>query len=570
VDLIGDWLEVRFEHDVAISGPIRLLDARRISPGKWLVPASRIAALGAAVRGFPFEWTTGAREALDAAIARERWAVQQDRDGLAAKKGQLPSPGLLPQGLMPHQAVAAQFLAVRDGALLCDEQGLGKTFSALAAFQVIKAQGNADRLVVVCPNSLKSTWAREAAERFPEWTVSVSSGSKAQRRRAYGADADIYIANYEAARTDRAELRLLLGRAKSVLACDESHSAKNPDSRTVSALEFIRGSATKVWVMTGTPITNRLTDCYTQVHLADGGRLLGSRVTFWDKYGRNPGRNEAQDLQSRLSTIVLRRTKDDVLDLPERMFEDREIRLTGEQGRLYRQMRDSFYGEIAAMDEVGFASKTMNILTRLLRLVQIASNPRLVVPGYTGDPAKFVELDSLLEDLIEGNGRKVVLWSYYVRNIREFLVRYDRYHPVAIFGEVELAERTRAVERFQEDDSVRLFIGNPQAAGTGLTLNAAHHAIYETLSWRYDLYAQSLDRIHRIGQGHPVTYHRLFGEGTIDLGISESLERKRLMASDAMGDDIRGLEPTRQALLAMLAPAPASEGTSAKMPDSHG
>lgn len=508
--------------------------------------------LDSALRERDFVWDDGAATAVAEARAAERRADDQDALALVIKQGAVASDSPMLGGLMPHQRIAAEFLAARDGALLCDEQGLGKTLSALAAFGLCVERGLADRLVVVCPNSLKAMWAREVASRFPTWQVSLAEGTKPHRRRAFGTEALVYLTNYEAVRSDKADLRLLLGRARSVLVCDESHAAKNPDSQTLRALEFVRGAAAKAWIMSGTPVTNHLTDCYAQVTLADQGRLLGSRAAFESVYGQRDDAAAAQELQGRLAPILLRRTKDDVLDLPTRTFEDRAVDLVGRQAAMYESVRHGIFDDVSKMSDEDFHMNSATILTRLLRLSQIASNPRLVDPGYSDTPAKFLELDALLEDLVVENNRKVVLWSYYVDNLREFLVRYDRYGPVAIYGEIPLPERQAAVERFQQDESVRLFIGNPQAAGTGLTLTAAHHAIYETVTWRYDLYAQSLDRVHRIGQDKNVTYHRILAEGTIDEAIAASLERKGDLAAGVLGDHA---DPklSRREVLAMTA-----------------
>ena len=305
--------------------------------------------------------------------------------------------------------------------------------------------------------------------------------------------------------------------------------------------------------MSGTPIPNKLDDAYAQVFIADGGRLLGSREAFRRQFGGQRDPTEAAlELNVRLEPVMLRRTKEEVLDLPEKVFEERHVELRGSQRDLYNAYRGDLYDEIASLSPEEYRVSQPNVLTRLLRLSQIASNPRLVDPSFHGEPAKFTEIDSLLEELIVGNGRKVVLWSYYVRSIEEFLTRYERYDPVAIYGSIGMNERTRALERFQEDPGCALFIGNPQAAGTGLTLTASCYAIYETLNWRFDLYAQSLDRIHRIGQTRSVTYFNVLAAESIDLEILERLEKKRVLAGQVLGDFDRGVGIDQAEALEMI------------------
>jgi len=554
VEEAGNWLELRFTHDVALVHALRGLDARRLEMGVWRVPVVHAQQLVTRLEGFGLRWIGDAARLRESMLQREADLQREDRLGLMAKAGQSPlGSWRSPVDLFTHQRVAADFLAVRSSALLCDEQGLGKTLSALVGFWLLRRAGKAGRLLVVCPNSLKYSWRDEIGRFFPVWKVSVAQGYRAARHRAYQASADVYVTNYEAVRSDFSQLRLLLRQEPTILVCDESHAAKNPGSRTAWALSFLRSAAERVWMMSGTPVTNRMEDCYAQVTIADGGRTLGTRDQFWRRYVEREDRSRAaDDLKYALAPLMMRRTKEEALELPAKVFEVRHVELTGEQLSLYRAFRDNLYREVKAMSVQEFEAASGSMLTRLLRLSQVASNPRLVAPDFQGDTAKAKEIDTLLEDLIEANGRKVVLWSYYVRTIEEFLERFRKYDPVAVYGRIPIANRRDAVQRFQDDPSSVLFVGNPQAAGTGLTLTAAHYAIYETLTWRYDLYAQSIDRTHRIGQVRNVTYFKILAHDTIDMDIDANLEGKRRLASDILGDVDRLPHLRKDEVLAML------------------
>jgi SNF2 family DNA or RNA helicase len=558
VSLCGDWLELTFAHDIRITHALRGLGARRMTMGVWRVPLSALPELARRLEEFDFNWEGAAGEHHALQHRDEQsWRLEDER-GLMAKAGHsVFGDWEPPVELLPHQRPAVEFLAAKSGALLCDEQGLGKTLTCLTAFWLVRQLGDAERLLVVCPNSLKHTWEKEIQRFFPSWTVSIASGSKRARMRAYDARTDVHIANYEAARGDYAELRLLLRRRPTVLVCDESHHVKNATSRTTRALSFMRSAAAKVWVMSGTPIPNALMDAYSQVYVADGGRALGPIDAFDRRFGKAADqRRAAVDLNHALEPVLLRRTKDEVLDLPPRVFEERYVELAGEQRRLYDTIRKDLLNEVSGMSTREFEAGRSNVLTKLLRLAQAASNPRLVVPDFAGVPAKQREIDVLLEDIIEANGRKVVLWSYYVKTIEDLLKRYSRFQPVAIYGAVDLSERAAAVERFQTDPATALFVGNPQAAGVGLTLTAAHFAVYETLTWRYDLYAQSLDRIHRIGQERSVTYFSVLAAGTVDEDVLERLNKKRDTAAQVLGDVDR-VALDREEVLEILARTPA-------------
>ncbi len=555
VEVVGDWLELRFTHDPSLVQALHGLGARRLGTGWWRVPAVHGHHLVLKTERFGLRWLGEAAEVHRRALEREAELAHQDSLARQAKSGGLPfGPWRSDVALLAHQRVAVDFLTARVFGLLCDEQGLGKTLSALAAFVRLRERHEADVLLVVCPNSLKYSWRDEAMRFFPALTVSVARGYKPTRRRAYKATADIYVTNYEAARSDYAELRLLLRRARTVLVCDESHAAKNPSSRIVNSLMFIQSAAERIWMMSGTPVTNRLEDCYAQVAIADGGRTFGTRERFWQRFVDRQDRGAAiGDLKAVLDPMLLRRTKEEALDLPDKVFEVRQVELRGEQLHLYRAFRDNLYKDVKAMTPEQFKAASGTMLVRLLRLSQIASNPRLVAPDFVGDNAKTVEIDGLLEEVIEANGRKVVLWSHYVKTIEEFIARYAKYRPVAIYGAVPIEGRREAVTRFQGDPETMLFIGNPQAAGTGLTLTAAHYAIYETLTWRYDLYAQSIDRTHRIGQVRNVTYFNVLAHETIDEDIAESLDAKRVLAAEVLGDADREPRFTRERVLDMLA-----------------
>jgi SNF2 family DNA or RNA helicase len=558
VRFAGDWIEVTFPHDLRVTHALRGLGGRRMGIGVWQIPMAQLPELTRRLDEFDITWEGNAKDAhRDQESLELRWREEDDL-AMRIKAGEaVLGNWMSPVPLLDHQRAAVEFLASRHGALLCDEQGLGKTLSCLVAFWLVREQGKAKRLVVVCPNSLKFTWKNEIARFFPDWNVSMIAGYKRRRQQGYEQPADVYLVNYESARGDYAELRLLLRRTPTVLVLDESHTAKNVGSRTTRSLAFARSAAERVWIMSGTPVPNSLEDAFSQVFLADGGRTLGSHENFRRRFVRAADQDRAiADLKVALEPVLLRRTKDEVLDLPEKVFEDRFVQMKGRQRELYETIRLDLLGEIKGMSDQEFRAGRPNVLTKLLRLSQAASNPRLILSNFNDDPAKQLEIDALLEELIGGNGRKVVLWSYYVDTIEDLLERYAEYEPVAIYGAIPIAERSAAVERFQEDPAAMLFVGNPQAAATGLTLTAAHYAIYETVTWRYDLYAQSLDRIHRIGQDRTVVYFNILAADSVDLDITASLERKRDVAANLLGDFDRSTGIGRDEVMAMLSRRP--------------
>ena len=441
--------------------------------------------------------------------------------------------------LMAHQEEGVRFLTQRRGGILAFEQGLGKTLTAIDAFRDLRGRGLVDHMVVICPNSLKDNWAGEISRFAPTLQVRIVGGSGRDRRAGFAsADEEVVIVNYEAARADIAPVRAMMRRLRPVLVLDESHHVKNHRSLTSIAARQFAPLAAFRWLLTGTPVTNSPSDIHAQLSVVADVNPLGPYEVFMLDYGDSgTSRHKQKKLAELLKPHVLRRTKQECLSLPSKSFVDLSVPLPGWQRRMYDAVRDGILDEVRGMSGDAFRAYAPTALTKLLRLAQIASDPALVVPNEEREPAKLAELDRILDELIRAKRCKVILWSYYVNTITRLAARYRHLGVVTLFGGVPASERQALVQSFQEDSGVRLFVGNPAAAGTGFTLTAATYAIYETLTWRYDLYAQSQDRNHRIGQQAPVTYVRLLAADTIDFVIAESLARKSRMARRLVGDE---------------------------------
>jgi SNF2 family DNA or RNA helicase len=448
----------------------------------------------------------------------------------------LPKPISTP-ALMSHQIEGVEFLLTHKSGLLAFEQGLGKTRVAIEAFARLQDDGVVDLMLVLCPNSLKRNWVAEIELYAPGTSTLIVEGpARARRESTAQASATVVIIGYESARKDITAVRALLTQRRGVLVLDESHYAKNTASLTATAAEYFASLSAYRWLLTGTPVTNSVADLYSQITIVANSRALGSLAAFTATYGGANGSARHAQLADRVKPYLLRRTKDECLDLPDKTFVDIRVELPAWQRSLYDAMRDDTIAEVEGMTADQFRAFAPTALTRLLRLSQLASNPRLLVKGEQRTPGKFGELDHLVDELVAEN-RKLIIWSYYVETIKTLVERYASAGSVAIYGGTPVGERQTIARRFQEDAATHVLIGNPAAAGTGFTLTAATYAIYETLSWRYDLYAQSQDRNHRIGQSLPVTYIRLLAADTIEPAIAEVLARKTKMARSLVGDE---------------------------------
>lgn len=439
--------------------------------------------------------------------------------------------------LLQHQHEGVDFLTGRGAGLLAFEQGLGKTFVAIEAFRRLLDAGRADRLLVICPNSLKRNWVAEFSKFAPSVSVDVVEGPPKKRRATFSESrARVLITSYETARSETTALLALAQRQRTALVLDESHAAKNWRSLTSTAARTVAPHCEFRWLLSGTPVTNTAADLFTQAEIIEPGRgSLGSMESFIARLEEDPQASFAKDVIDRL---VLRRTKEQCLDLPDKSFSDVWVELQPWQRRLYDEMRDAMVCEINAMSGEQYRAFASTALAKLTRLVQLACNPSLIFPELDRSPAKFDALDGIITDILSVPGRKVIVWSNYIRSIETLLERIGG--SVAIYGGTPASERQEIAARFQGDPDVRVLIANPAAAGTGFTLTAASYTIYESLSWRYDHYAQSQDRNHRIGQTEPVTYLRLLAADTIEEAIVAALERKSALARSLLGDESAG------------------------------
>ncbi len=236
-----------------------------------------------------------------------------------------------------------------------------------------------------------------------------------------------------------------------------------------------------------------------------------------------------------ISQHSLRRCKDDVLELPEKKYTNVYVELSGKQLEQYNKLREELRIEVQDMDGNRVIDEADNILKKLLRLTQIASNPHMVDKSYNGTPAKFNTLDDLLEE-ITSRGEKAIVWTSFVENITTLRSRYKKYNPLIIHGDVPIKERAEAVKAFQESDKNEVLIANPAAAREGLTLTRANNAIYLDRNFNLVDYLQSQDRIHRISQTKPCNIYKIIGKHTIDEYIDRVIEVKTDIAAFVQSD----------------------------------
>lgn len=470
-----------------------------------------------------------------------------------------------------HQRRGTKFLRENKRAGLFDEQGLGKSKQLIDAIIAEVDAGSIQGAVIVCPNGLKSNWAGEV-QKFSVLPHTVFGSGRAARRGAFTAmRTAFYIINYEAVPAEMPSLKALLQFKPMALILDESHRIKTPEAKVTKAIHKLRTYAKRRYLLSGTPVANKPDDLWSQMFFLDDGEALGDTFEGFQKNfkaGRS-GYQRMDELRDRIAPSTLRRTKEMSLKLPPKTYTRVQVGLAPVQSKMYQKMREELELWVRRMSGAEVLEEADAILSRMVRLAQLSSNPALLDAAYKETPAKLAKLDSLIRKYLVDPECKVIVWTSFVENIRGLANRFRKYKPVIIYGEIDNVARDSAVRAFKGDPTVRLLIANPAAAREGLTLTEANIAIYLDRTFNLVDYLQSQDRIHRISQTKPCEIVLLIAKNTIDEFIDFSLEQKHRLARFAQRDtelisaeDLALEKP--DILRALLAPA----GTPSKKLDS--
>jgi SNF2 family DNA or RNA helicase len=439
---------------------------------------------------------------------------------------------------LPHQEVGSKFLENRTAAALLDEQGLGKSRQLLDAVRAAKSTGEIEGALIICPNTIKATWGEEI-ERFTDLPYALfGSGKKARRLAFQSLKATFYVINYEAVSAEIASLKALLRFKRMALVLDESHRIKTPSARITQAIHSLGPLAWRRYIMSGTPVANKPEDLWSQYFFLDRGASLGETFEDFQAQYCQPsgGYTRINQLRERIRDISLRREKEGTVSLPTKTILRIPAILGGRQREMYEELRSTLALWVRNMSGDEVLAQAENILTRLIRLAQLASNPALIDSAYIEEPAKFLLLDSLLTEGLQDPADKVIVWTSFVDNISTLKKRYGRLNPVCIHGGMDSDSKQRSVKAFRRDPSVRLLIANPAAAREGLTLTEASTAIYVDRTFNLVDFLQSQDRIHRLSQKRPCNILLLMAEGTIDEFVDFSLEQKHRLARYTQND----------------------------------
>jgi len=443
------------------------------------------------------------------------------------------------------------------------EMGTGKSKVILDNIALLWDAGKIDGALIIAPKGVYMNWYnKEIPEHLPDhvakqsriayWRSGPSEKEKALMERLFtpNDDLNIFLMNVEALSTPRgvrvAE-RFLLGH-KAMIAVDESTTIKSPKAERSKSIVKLGAHAEYRRIATGSPVTKNPLDLFQQCAFLDW-KLLGfssfysfrsryavtkEQITGGRKFIQVVAFRNTEELATRVKKFSFRKTKDECLDLPDKIYTKRDVELTDEQRKAYNEMRTNAITSLGS----GVATVTV-VITQLLRLHQIVCGYINTDDGYEV-PLKSRRLEALMETLEECEG-KVIIWANYRFNLKEIHRRIsDEYGPdsvVTYYGDTTDKERDRAKVDFQNPDSpVRFFVGNTQTGGYGITLTEASTVIYYSNNYDLEKRLQSEDRAHRFGQTKNVLYIDLVTPDTVDEKILEALRTKNDIARLITGD----------------------------------
>lgn len=445
-----------------------------------------------------------------------------------------------PDVLDPAQAVAASAMTTHGllGLCLFDEQGIGKTLTAIAAFDVLRERGETDCLIVVCPLTMIGGWKNEIEKFLPDkYRVKTLEGTTEKKREAVLSPFDVLICNFESLSPLLVPLKAALERKKATLVVDESFNVKNKDAFRSIAVRNLRGSCVKGFVLCGTPAPNSPVDVINQFDVADDGYTFAGFILPRDEEERTRSISERVDARG----AYIRRLKEEVLPfLPEKKFNLLSVSMSGRQAALYEEAREKLELTLKSMDNATFNRSLTSYFQQRAVLLQICACPEAVDPTFADTSAKLAALDELVKKVVETEKKKIIIWSFYRASLASLFDRYKRYSPVMLDGTSNAKEREEAVRRFQSDPEARVCVANPAAAGAGITLHSASDAAYVSFSNQAAHFLQSIDRIHRRGQqADKVNYHLIVCRGTIEETEVRRLREKEARQQELLGDRVK-------------------------------
>jgi SNF2 family DNA or RNA helicase len=425
--------------------------------------------------------------------------------------------------LLSHQVESVEKLVKTKRFILADDMGLGKTTSTIVA----ALETEAKRILIICPASLKINWQREI-ENYTDRSTYIC-GSKRYE------DADFVIVNYDILKNfhdpkDRDKSRILKSNFDLVI-IDEAHYIQNKTAqRTKLINDFVKG-VDRLWLLTGTPMTSRPMNYFNLLELIESpvaANWMAYVIRYCNGYQFTVGNRKVwnvmgasnlEELRDRTSRQVLRRLKTDVLDLPDKIITPVYLRLKSKE---YEELMGEYFQWYEKNpDESSSLTVQFTKLTKVRKVIA---------------QEKINSTIELVENILEQD-KKVIVFTNFTDSLNKI---YEHFGKQAVYldGSCSPAKRQHAVDEFQNNEKIKVFVGNLKAAGVGITLTAAEAVIMNDLSFVPSDHAQAEDRSYRYGQKSNVSVYYPIFENTIEGVIYDILNKKKNIFETVMGDNV--------------------------------
>ncbi len=424
--------------------------------------------------------------------------------------------------LLSHQVEAVQKLVENKKYILADDMGLGKTTSTIVA----ALESGAKKILIICPASLKINWQREI-ENYSDRSVYISEGKN------FSQEHDFVIINYDIIKNfhdvKKKSDSKILGANFDLVVVDEAHYIKNGQAQRTKLINDLVKKVDRLWLLTGTPMTSRPMDYFNLLSLVDSPvakNWMAYAIRYCGGYQFNAGgrkiwnvtgASNLEELRDRTSGLTLRRLKQDVLDLPDKIITPVYLRLKSKQ---YEEVMGDYYNWYEKNPD---ESKSLTVqFTKLTQVRQVIAEE------------KVTQTIELAENIIE-QGKKVIIFCNFTNSLDRIIQHFGK-TAVRLDGSMSKPERQNSVDKFQEDDKVKVFVGNIKAAGVGITLTAGEAVIMNDLSFLPSDHSQAEDRAYRYGQKNNVLVYYPIFENTIEGIIYDILNKKKQVIATVMGD----------------------------------
>jgi SWI/SNF-related matrix-associated actin-dependent regulator of chromatin subfamily A-like protein 1 len=423
---------------------------------------------------------------------------------------------------LEHQKEAIKSLVENKKFILADDMGLGKTTSTIIA----ALETGAKKVLIICPASLKINWQREI-ENYSDRPTSIIEGKKWE-------DGDFIIINYDIIKNFHDEKKksdsVLLKTKFDLVIIDEAHYIQNKQAQRTKLINDFVSNVDRLWLLTGTPITSRPINYFNLLNLIEcpvaknwmayvkrycnGFQFQAGRRKIWNVSGAS----NLEELRDRTAPLVLRRLKENVLDLPDKIITPVYLRLKSKE---YEALMGEYYDWY---DKNGESDSLTLQFTKLTKVRQVIAEEKV---------ASTIEI---CENIVE-QGKKVIVFTNFTKTLEMILEHFGK-KAVRLDGQMSQKERQMSVDRFQNEEDVMVFVGNIKAAGVGITLTAGEAVVMNDLSFLPSDHSQAEDRSYRYGQKNNVLVYYPIFDNTVEGIIYDILKKKKDIFETVMGDKV--------------------------------